>query len=108
MTYETSPGVFTERYIERPYKGDVVRNNRQWSPSEHLNDNIAINNEISIIADSFMNHNFGVMRYVRWKGQAFEITSAVVDVERHRITLSVGGVFNVPDPDTDSENGGSE
>lgn len=107
MTYETRPGIFEETYVERTYKGEIIRNNRQWSPSEHLNDNITINNEISVIADSFMNHNFGVMRYVRWKGQTFEITSATIDTERHRIVLSIGGVFNVSDPDAETENGGA-
>ena len=100
---ETRPGIFEEVYVEHPYKGDVIRNNRQWSPSEHLNDNITINNEISIIADSFINCHFGVMRYVKWMGQAFEITSAMIDTERHRITLTIGGVFNVPDPDEEED-----
>ena len=108
MTYETRPGVFEETYIERPYKGDVIRNNRQWSSSEYLNDNISINNDISVIADSFINHNFGIMRYVRWKGQAFEITSATVDTERHRILLSIGGVFNVSDPNAAIQDGSAE
>ena len=100
---ETKPGIFEEIYVERFYKGEVIRNNRQWSPSEHLNDNITINIEISIIADSFANCHFGVMRYIRWMNQAFEITSATIDVERHRITLSIGGVFNVPEPDEEAE-----
>lgn len=97
VTVETRPGIFEEKYEERAYKGDVIRNTRQWTPTEHLNDNIAINNEISIIADSYVNRHFGVMRYVRWMNQAFEITSATIDTERHRIVLTIGGVFYVPD-----------
>ena len=100
---EVRPGISKETYVERYYKGDILRNNRQWSPSEYLNDNININNEISIVADSFVNRHFGVMRYVRWMEQTFEITSATIDTERHRIVLSIGGVFNVPDPDDDAE-----
>lgn len=97
VTEETRPGIFEEIYKERFYKGDVIRHNTSWNPSEHLNDNLTINNDISIVSDSFANSHFGVMRYVRWMKQVFEITSATLDVDRHRITLSLGGVFNVPD-----------
>lgn len=97
VTEETRPGIYEEIYRERPYKGDVLRKSRQWSQSEYLNDDIVINNEISIVADSFATMNFGVMRYVRWLEQCFEITSASIDTERHRITLTLGGVFHVPD-----------
>lgn len=100
LNEEVRPGIFKECYRERPYKGDVIKRNRQWEPTEYLNDALEIRNDISIVADSFAIRHFGVMRYVRWMHQAFEITSATVDVERHRITLSLGGVFNVPE-DTD-------
>lgn len=96
-TTETRPGIFVESYIERPYKGDVVRKSRRWENTEYLNDDVVINNDISIIADSFANSNFGTMRYVKWMSQTFEIASATIDVERHRIVLSLGGIFNVPD-----------
>ncbi len=99
ITTETRPGVFKEHYEERSYKGDVIKNSRRWDSSDKLNDDLIISNDISIISDSFANANFGVMRYVRWMNQVFEITSASIDVERHRITLSLGGVFNVPNSD---------
>lgn len=94
---ETRPGIFEEKYVERPYKGDVSRHSRSWEREDYLNDNLSIKNDISIIADNFANAHFGVMRYVRWMDQVFEILSATIDVDRHRITLSLGGVFVVPD-----------
>lgn len=99
---ETKPGIYEEVYKERPYKGDVLRRSRSWSPSEHLNDDISITNEISIVSDSFAILNFGVMRYVRWLQQCFSIDSASLDTERHRITLTLGGVFNIEDRNGDS------
>ena len=96
---ETRPGIFEEQYIERPYKGTVERHSRRWNSSEHLNDDISISNDISIVADSFANSHFGVMRYVRWMNQCFEIESATIDVDTHRITLSLGGVFHATDSD---------
>lgn len=99
ITTEVKPGIYKEVYKERSYRGDVVKSNRRWEPSDTLNDNLSITNDISIISDSFAKINFGVMRYVRWMEQVFEITSASIDVERHRIVLSLGGTFNVPDDD---------
>ena len=96
ITEETRPGIFKETYVERKYKGDVLKSSRRWNQSEYLNDDLDIMNDISIIADKFANSHFGVMRYVRFMEQTFEITSATVDTERHRITLSLGGVFHVP------------
>jgi hypothetical protein len=96
---EVRPGIYKEIYEEFPYKGDVLRNTRRWEATEHLNDDISISNDISIIADTFAKEHFGVMRYVHWMKQYFEIVSATIDTERHRITLSLGGIFNVPDPD---------
>lgn len=98
-TVEVRPGIYKEYYKERSYRGDVINSNRRWEPSDTLNDNLSITNEISIISDSFAEIHFGVMRYVRWMKQVFEITSASIDVERHRIVLSLGGTFNVPDDD---------
>lgn len=97
MTEETRPSIYEEVYRERTYKGDLIRKSRQWSPTEHLNDDIQIANDISIIADSFAIMNLGVMRYVYWMNQYFKISSASIDNDRHRITLSLGGVFNVQD-----------
>ena len=101
-TVEERPGIFVEKYIERDYKGDVRRKSYRWSPGEQLNDNLDINNEISIISDFFSRSNFGAIRYVRWMGQVFEVTSATIDPDTHRITLELGGVFNVPESDTDT------
>lgn len=96
---ETRPGIYEEVYKERLYKGDVVRRSRRWEATDTLNDDLSINNDISIISDTFAKANFGVMRYVHWMNQYFEIVSATIDVERHRINLSLGGIFNVPDRD---------
>lgn len=95
-TVETKPGIYEEIYKERNYKGDVLSHTKRWEPSDSVNDNLTTNNDISIVADSFALANFGVMRYIKWNKQTFEITSASIDVNTHRITLSLGGIFNVP------------
>jgi hypothetical protein len=89
---ETTPGVWEEMVIERNYYGEVVRNTRKLVASNHLNDNISINNEISIVADPYAKQNFHSMRYVEFLGTTWEVTS--VEVQYPRLILSLGGVYN--------------
>lgn len=96
---ETKPGIYKESYVERSYKGDVLNKKYRWQETDHLNDDISITNEISIISDKFANTHLGTMRYVRWLDQIFKIESANIDLDRHRITLSLGGIFNVENSD---------
>ena len=95
-TIETSPGVWEETIIEKNYKGDVLRNTRRYESADKLNDNININNQISIIADSYAYENFFSMRYITWFGSKWKITN--IEVQRPRLLLTIGGVYN------DSEN----
>lgn len=95
QTYETAPGVYEEQITERSYYGDVIRNSRRYSgSSEKVNDDLDINNEISIIADAYAYQNFHALRYVEWMGAKWKVSS--VTVERPRLILSVGGVYNEP------------
>lgn len=91
-TKETVPGVYTETITERSYKGDVLRNTRRWESSENLNDNLNVNNLISIVADAFAYDNFFSMRYIEWMGSKWKITN--VEVQRPRLILTIGGVYN--------------
>lgn len=89
---ETSPGVWTSGYTERTYMGDVIRNMMRREPGEGLNDNLNVSNLISIIADPFANQNIQSMRYIKWMGASWKITN--VEVQRPRLILTIGGVFN--------------
>lgn len=89
---ETTPGVWEELIVERNYYGEVVRNTRRLVTSNHLNDNIDISNEISIIADPYAKDNFHSMRYVEFMGTAWEVNS--VEVQYPRLILSLGGVYH--------------
>lgn len=91
-TKETAPGVWTESITERNYSGDVIRNTGKWQKGENLNDDLTINNSISIVADPFANQNFYAMRYVKWMGASWKITN--VEVQRPRLILTIGGVYN--------------
>ena len=92
VTEETSPGVWTESITERNYYGDVIRNTRRWQPGEGLNDNLTINNIISIVADPFAYQHFHAIRYVKWMGASWKIDN--IEVQRPRLILTIGGVYN--------------
>jgi hypothetical protein len=90
---EKSPGVWDDEITERKYSGDVIRNSSRWSTSSNsTNDNLDINNQISIIADPFAYQNFHSMKYIEFMGTKWKITS--VEVQYPRLILSMGGVYN--------------
>lgn len=89
---ETVPGVWDEVIVERPYYGDVVRNTRRLQSGEHLNDNVTVSNEISIVSDPYAMQNFHAMRYVAWMGTNWKVTS--VEVQFPRLILSIGDEYH--------------
>ena len=91
-TTETAPDVWTEEITERNYYVDIIRNSRRLESSGTLNDNINISNEFSIVADPFAKQNFHAMRYIKYMGTKWKITT--VTPEYPRLRLSVGGVWN--------------
>ena len=93
-TVETEPGVWEAQVTERFYKGDVTRyGRRRENNSESTNDNININNQISIVSDSYAANHLQFMKYAEFMGCKWTITS--VDVDYPRLTLSLGGVYSV-------------
>lgn len=89
---ETSPGVWEQQIVERQYYGDLLRNSRRLQPTDQLNDNINVSNEISIIADPYANTNFHSMRYVEFMGAKWKISN--IEVQFPRLILTLGGVWN--------------
>lgn len=91
-TEERSPGIHVETPIERQYYGDVVKNVRRWSSTEHLNDDLTINNQFSIVADKFAHENLGAIRYIKFLGIKWKVDS--VDIQYPRLILTTGGEYN--------------
>ena len=90
-TRKTAPGVFEEIETERDYYGDVERVISRLSGVSTLNDNLALNNSISVIADAYAYEHFSAIRYVVWHGTKWKISS--VEVRRPRLVLSIGEVY---------------
>lgn len=89
---EKKPGYWVEDIVERPYYGDITRLMGGYQNSGNVNDNITLNNTISIVADPYANENFQHMRYVVYMGTKWKITNA--EVQYPRIILTIGGVCN--------------
>ena len=92
---EEHPSVYVEKIIERRYYGDVLSNSRRWDQNGNLNDNLVINNRISVVADKFATENMGAMRCVRWHGELWKITN--VEIQYPRVILTIGGLYNEPE-----------
>ena len=80
--------------IEKEYTGDVLRNIRRFQSVENQqNENLAVNNKLSIISDLYLQQNWGSIKYVFWNGVNWRVSS--VDVgSLPRIVLQLGGVYN--------------
>lgn len=89
---ETSPGVWEDVVVERTYFGDVLRNTRKLQDGENLNDDLSVNNSISIVADAYATENFFAMRYIKWMGTLWKVSD--VEVQRPRLLLRLGGVYH--------------
>lgn len=92
VTVETAPGVYDQQIVERTYYGDIIRNTRRYDRGEWLNDDLNVENKISIVADAYAYDHFFAIRYVRWMGTLWKVSS--VDVESPRLILTLGGVYN--------------
>jgi hypothetical protein len=97
-TDETVPGVWKEVITTRSYPGDIIRNVGRVREGENLNDNLTLDNKISIVADPFAYEKFHAMRYIQWMGALWKITS--VEVQRPRLILTIGGIYNEQTPGT--------
>jgi hypothetical protein len=97
---ETSPGVWEEVITEIEYFGSVTRAQRRLEgPSltvPVLNENLAVDNSFSILADAYAYENFEKMRYVSWNGSNWRITN--VEVRRPRLILMIGALWNGATP----------
>lgn len=91
-TVEREGSVWEEEYIDKPYKGDIVRDARRWEKLTEVNDNLTISNEITIVADSYMLSNWAFIKYVIWNGVKWKVN--YIEINRPRIRLTLGGIYN--------------
>ncbi len=89
---ESKPGVWIDEIVEKSYRGDVILDQRRWQSEDKVNDNLNIDNSISIIADEYAYKNIGTIKYIVWNNIPWRIQS--FNINRPRIILQIGGVYN--------------
>lgn len=103
---EVRPGVYEDVITEREYYGDIIRNSRKLSEGETLNNDLTVGNSISIVADAYAYEHFFAIRYIKWAGSLWTVSDIVV--ERPRLVLRLGTVYNGPRAQVPiDDNGGS-
>lgn len=86
-------GVWGKAVTEKNYKGDVLTNMRRYETrSDSTNDDLLVNNKISILSDSFARENIGNVLFAEWGGTCWKVTN--VEIQYPRLILTLGGVYN--------------
>lgn len=91
---ETVPGVWKDIITEVQAYGDVLQNSRSLQDGAKINDDLSVGNSISIVADAYSSEHFFAMRYIKWQGTLWKVAN--VTVQRPRLILRLGGVYNGP------------
>ncbi len=91
-TYEKRLGVWDERYTERVYRGDLLKNRRKMKDGTEVNPGITISNEISIVADPYAREHFHQIRWVEFQNSKWSVSDVTVDYPR--LILTLGGLYN--------------
>lgn len=91
---ETKPGVYKPKIIEKFYVGDILKDIRRFQTAENQqNENLVVNNRVSIISDLYMQQNWASIKYVLWNNIKWKVTS--IDIGSYpRVILELGGVYN--------------
>lgn len=90
-TVETSPGVWTDQTTEKRYKGDLLKRYISWQTSDEINPDFNINNQVSIVADSYISNHLAYMKYVVINNVKWKITN--IEINRPRLIISLGGLY---------------
>jgi hypothetical protein len=93
---EIRPGVSRDTIVERSASGDVFRDTRASRSGDKVNNDISVGNLISIVMDAYSTANFHNIRYVVWNGTRWTVPQ--VEVQRPRLILTLGEVYNGPVP----------
>lgn len=96
VSEETSPGVWSDVVTEYAYRGDILQNRRILQQGENLNKDLSVGNTVSIVGDAYAREHFFAIKYATWAGQRWTVSS--ITVERPRLVLQLGEVYNGPIP----------
>lgn len=94
ISKETAAGVWQDLVEEREYYGDVIEFVNRNASTNFVNPNLNLTNSISIVADPFAYHHHSKIKYVKWLGSTWNVSS--IRVQGPRLILSFSEVYNGP------------
>lgn len=93
-TVDDGHGVYLPVEEEIAYTGDLTRNNKRWSKPDVVNSELAMSNEISIVADDYILENQAYIKYVTIGNSRVKWNINTIMIDYPRIRLEIGGVYN--------------
>lgn len=89
-------GIWEDRIVELPCKGEVVRDSKRADGDDAVNDDVVLVMSFSVIADDHALQNYTSIKYVEWEGSRWTVSS--IEVRRPRLLIYAGKVYNGPTP----------
>lgn len=90
---EIEPGVYEPTVAVKSIKGTVISNYYQHQNSDKSTiDNARITNQLSIVANQFLNEHIANLVYIEFQGVKWKVES--FDIRPPRVVVSLGGVYN--------------
>lgn len=98
---EIATDIWDDRIIERHYYGDIDRNASRWSQADTLSGDLQINNQFSIVGDTYAFENYSNIRYLTWQNNRWTVSS--VEEQYPRLIINIGGIYNGQTPNIESK-----
>ena len=90
---ESESGVWLPETVERKMRGDVIRAASSFNANEKVNEDIVMQQRISLVGDPYAFANFATLKYVTYLGVKWKVMSIDVN-SRPRLIVTIGGVWN--------------
>lgn len=96
VAVKKAPGVHEDVITERSYYGNVDQNTVAARTGQSVLAESSFQASISVVADAYALENYTAIKYIRWNGTLWTVTS--VAVQRPRLVLMLGEVYHGPTP----------
>lgn len=89
---EKVPGVWSQVETQRMMKGDVISQSSHSQNGDKLNSDITLNQRVSLLGDLYAFNNYYNLKWIKIHGRKWTVSS--VEIQRPRIIVAVGGLWN--------------
>lgn len=89
---ETVPGVWSPVVSPKKMKGEIIRQTSSSQNGDKVNNDITLNHRVSLIGDAYAFGNYYNIKWIEIDGMKWTVSS--VEVQRPRLVLSLGGLWN--------------